>query len=94
MIIVYIVLLYIVRLVSEMHFPKQPHPKQISSQVLTLGFGDSDLGPNFRIHPLGKRQPFCHPWCFNKDVALATTLVTIPDHNVEGVVEKVELTLG
>ena len=43
---------YIVRLVSEMHFPKQPHPNR-SQARFWLGFGDSDLGPNFRIHPLG-----------------------------------------
>ena len=45
-------------------------------------------------HPNRSQTNHSAQWCFSKDVALATTLVTIPDHDVEGVVEKVKLILG
>ena len=51
---------YIVRLVSEMHFPKQPHPNR-SQARFWLGFGDFEVYRSKFPNPsIGKRQPFCH----------------------------------
>ena len=81
--------------VSEMHFPKQRHRN--GSQTVGFWLLTWLWRLWFRTkfpNSSGETATILQQWCFNKDVALATTLVTIPDHDVEGVVEKVKLILG